>query len=230
MSKGHWRPLQSRSQHRNKPCNRSRFSGTGESTSNPTNSGGGLDPSSTDQTPRWSQMGYFRCKSTTWYNHSPSRDIINNNDLNETFPIRKVIQPYRLVRVRKRHKVRERIHSPINLMGGPGLGPIVSKRNIKSSDVSGRISAALEKLFRSKSQRSRRVLEYLQLDLLGHVITTPTYLRETAKFLCIREGIVRVYKKPSFKAVRCLLSVIKDCETTSYQIGACLRHFALCIP
>jgi hypothetical protein len=172
--------------------------------------------------------GYFRFKSTTEYNSSPLRGTVidSGNDL-----YRKSVesQPNEIVRVRKRHKVRERIHLPNNL-GGTGSGPIVSKRNIKISDVSGRITAAFEKIFRSKSQESRRILEYLQLDLLGHVITTSTYLRDTAKFLCVRQETMRIYKKPSFKAVRCLLSMLKDSKSTSYQIGSCVRKFSLCVP
>ena len=228
MSKGHWRPLLRRSRRElNTPVRGLSLERPSETTLTKTK--WDIKVPNIDRSPRWSQVGYFRCESPSWHSHSPSRDAVNNSG-NGPPPYWREVQPYKSVRVRKRHKERERIHSSIESMGGPGSGPIVSRRNIKSSDVSGRIAAALNKLFRSKSQRSRRVLEYLQLDLLGHVIKTPTYLRETAKFLCIREGIVRVYKKPSFKAVRCLLSIIKDCETTSYQIGTCLRHFALCIP
>jgi hypothetical protein len=175
-------------------------------------------------------VGYFRNKSIPEYNSSPLRESIidRQNDFQEKF---KESQPYEFVRVRFRHKVKQRIHSPNHSRsGGPGSGPIVSKRNIKSSDISGRIAAAIEKQFRSKSQKSRRILEWLQLDLLGHVVKTETYLRETAKYLCIRGGIVRIYKKPSFKAVRCLLSMIKDSKATSYHIGACLRKFSLCNP
>jgi hypothetical protein len=178
--------------------------------------------------PQWSQSGHFRIrKNATEHSSSPLRDTIydSSNDSYEDIPVSS--QPYDFVRVRKRHKVRERIHSPYyNNHGGPGSGPIVSKRNIKSSDVSGRITADFEKLFRSKSQESRRLLEFLQLALLGHVIKTETYLRETAKFLCVRSGFVRVYKKPSFKAVRCLLSMIKDCEATSFQIEDSVRKFS----
>lgn len=178
--------------------------------------------------PRLTQMGYFRDKSIMDKKSSPSSEL-SITEQNALARMSGESQPYEIVRVRPRHKVRERIHQP-PIGVRTNLGPIVSKRNIKSSDVSGRIAAALDKLFRSKSQKARRVLEYLQTALLGHVIQTSFYLRETAKYLCVCQGITRVYKKPSFKAVRCLISILKDCEATSFEMKTCLRTLSLCIP
>jgi hypothetical protein len=181
-----------------------------------------------DRGPRWSTVGYFRSENIKGDTPSPVSDSSFTRE-NESSGRRLEFQPYKTVRVRKRHKAIARIDKPQN-GARTNCGPIVSRRNLKESDVSGRTAAALDKIFRSKSQKARRCLEYFQIALVGHVFITTSVLRDTAKFLSVREGIVKVHKKPSFKAVRCLISTMKDCEATSFRMKPCLRTLSLCIP
>jgi hypothetical protein len=181
-----------------------------------------------DRGPRWSTVGYFRSENIRGDTPSPVSDPSFARE-NESSGRGLEFQPYKTVRVRRRHKAKARIDKPQN-GARTDCGPIVSGRNLRRSDVSGRTAAALDRIFRSKSQKARRCLEYLQIALVGHVFITTSILRDTAKFLSVREGIVKVYKKPSFKAVRCLITTMKDCEATSFSMKPCLRTLSLCIP
>lgn len=137
--------------------------------------------------------------------------------------------PSKSRRARFSHNERARLAPPDDISGRPRLGPIAERRSINKPDITGRISAALEKLFRSKSQKSRRTLEKLQLSLIGHVYHTSSYFRETAKYLRHRGKYIMVYNVPSFKAVRLILNDIKNCDKTTWRIHDVLEASLLCM-
>jgi hypothetical protein len=131
-------------------------------------------------------------------------------------------------RARPRHKERSRTAPPKFVFGKTELGPIAARCNVGPSDITGRISAALEKLFRSKSQQSRRVMERIQLSLIGHIYSCDSYFRTTARYLRYCGEYKMVYERPSFKAVRLILMDIKNCNKTSWKIREVIGVLPLC--
>jgi len=121
------------------------------------------------------------------------------------------------VRMRNRHKVPLRVPASSNT-GRTNLGPAADTSSLIRGKIDHRTAVHLDKLFRSKSQKARSYLEFLQEDLLGHVIDTPTIYKDTAPYLRTARGLVMVTKKPSFSAVRLLITILSRCERTTYQL------------
>jgi hypothetical protein len=106
---------------------------------------------------------------------------------------------------------------------GSDLGSRASHRGLHKSEVDGRIASALERLFRSKSQKARFTLELLQCSLVGHVIDVDRVSIDAAPFLRTANGLVLVQMKPSFRATRLLVSALRGCRRTNYVLTKRLK-------
>jgi hypothetical protein len=106
----------------------------------------------------------------------------------------------------------------------PNYGAMMDKTKLGKPDVSGRLAAAMDKLFRSKSQNSNMILKLLQISLIGHTIKCDHYYPGAAAYLRTNGEYVKVHNKPSFAASRLILNSIKDSISTSYKLPSCIRH------
>jgi len=105
----------------------------------------------------------------------------------------------------------------------PNLGSWVRDQPLHASSVNRHKVSLLEKLSRQKSQTSRRILESLQSDLVGHLIEVEHATLNTAPYLSTVNGYVRIDIKPSFQAVRCLIDMISRSTRTTFVEPEYLR-------
>jgi hypothetical protein len=118
----------------------------------------------------------------------------------------------------RKHKIRVSVPNRTPFGRRPNLGSRASKSLIHRSDVTRRIASILEILFREKSQKGWFVLELLQSSLIGHIIDVPHIFADTAPYLRTARGMILVYKKPSFEAVRLIILSLKESRGTTFSL------------
>jgi hypothetical protein len=127
-------------------------------------------------------------------------------------------------RIQRPHKVTIGVPKPSVLRQRLNLGRLGHFSMFTKSDIDGRIAAALDKLFRSKSQAARFVLEILQRSLVGHLLQVPRVFSDSARYLRTAEGLVQITSKPSFRAVRLLILSLKESSRTTFRLPDCVRQ------
>lgn len=108
------------------------------------------------------------------------------------------------------------------------FGPIRDKHDWHKPDIDGRIAAALDKLFRSKSQKSRHVLSVLQNEMVGHLMQVKTISSHAAPYLRTAGGICQIYRRPDYRAVRLIISSLKGSDGTSFRLPRRIRALLMC--
>jgi hypothetical protein len=129
-------------------------------------------------------------------------------------------------RITRKHKQLVNVPKPKQFGKRPKiiLGPLGDKTIFARSDIDGRIAAALDKLFRSKSQSSSFVLKILQDALIGHIFETRQVFSDATRYLRTAEGMVQISSKPSYRAVRLIVLSLKGSSRTSFRLPYCIKQ------
>lgn len=117
----------------------------------------------------------------------------------------------------RRHKVKTSVPKATAECRRPNMGPLAGKGHF-AKGIDGRVAAALKRLFRSKSQKSRTVLKDLQSSLIGHIIVCDEIFADAAPYLLTAGGMVMVARRPSFEAVRLLIVMLSRCKRTTFRL------------
>ena len=121
------------------------------------------------------------------------------------------------------HKVPVNVPNATAFRRRPNMGPLAGKTHF-TKGIDGRTAATLKRLFRSKSQKSMSVLKDLQDALVGHIIECDYIFADSAPFLRTANGMILVYRKPSFRAVRLLIMTLSRCKRTTFKLKESYRN------